>query len=239
MSNPIQLNLIPGVLCDETLFNKVIPNLNQNIATTRHSIAHFTSISDAVDSLNQNIDEPTFLLGFSLGGWVAETYARKHPNKTLGLILVSTPNSPIESKSEMAMSAVCQQLKNEPRSLENVLNESIKYYFDQSVIGEIIQEYKSMATRVGAKSAIAQYQILINQKKRLAAPTDKNLPILLIHGNSDQRANMAQQEQLMQIYPQATITSIAHSGHFVPLEKPQAMAQAINDFLKTQTSNQA
>ena len=86
-----------------------------------------------------------------------------------------------------------------------------------------------MTTRVGSESAIAQYQILINQKTRLATSTNKNLPVLLIHGHSDQRANMSQQEQLMQIYPQA---SIAHSGHFVPLEKPQAMAQEINAFFK-------
>ena len=232
MSKPIHLCLIPGVLCDETLFDKVIPHLHQNIAATSYSISHFTSISDAVGGLNQKIDEPTFLLGFSLGGWVAETFARKHPNKTLGLILVSTPNSPIESKSEMAMSSVCQRLKNEPNSLETVLNESKKYYFDQSVTDEIVQEYKSMATRVGSESAIAQYQILINQRTRLATSTNKSLPVLLIHGHSDQRANMSQQEHLMQIYPQATMTSIAHSGHFVPLEKPQAMAQEINAFCK-------
>ena len=122
MSKTTKLCLIPGVLCDEALFNKVIPHLNHDTATTIYPIAHFTSILNAVNGLNQNIDEPNFLLEFSLGRWVMETYARKHPSKTLGLILVSTPNSPIESKSEVAMSAVCQQLKKRTLFITSICN---------------------------------------------------------------------------------------------------------------------
>jgi pimeloyl-ACP methyl ester carboxylesterase len=53
-----------------------------------------SSIADEVDCLHEFLNalklfDPVYLVGHSLGAWIAVSYALKYPNKTQGLVLIS------------------------------------------------------------------------------------------------------------------------------------------------------
>src|SRR5262252_206461 len=59
-------------------------------ATPKPSDSRAYALDDYVDDLAELIDSPSFVLGFSHGGLVAQRFAARYPDNVKGLILAST-----------------------------------------------------------------------------------------------------------------------------------------------------
>lgn len=58
------------------------------------------------------------------------------------------------------------------------------------------------------------------------------IPALLIYGEQDQAAPVWYGEQYKEILPHATLEVLGGTGHFVHIEKPEAVTKAIGEFLQ-------
>ena len=217
-SQEISLCLIPGVMCDEALFEETI-----------YRIGSARSIEEAALSLDATIDRPSFILGFSLGGWVAQEYAYRYPHKTKGLVLITTTKDTVLPATKKAMQVACEKLENFP--LDEVLNSLISDYFDQSIEKKITEKYRKMAESACVSTAISQYQMIINQNEPVGGSACSHVSTLILHGNSDKRISFEEQKKLNHHFLNSTLMSVPNAGHFLPLERPKLLASMINDYL--------
>jgi malonyl-CoA O-methyltransferase len=92
--------LIPGWSFDATIFEWLLPGLAQKFRVSTAQLATFqdTVTKDRIiDEIARSINEPTWLIGWSMGGNIAIEIAFRHPEKVLGLCLISTTPHFIES----------------------------------------------------------------------------------------------------------------------------------------------
>ena len=229
MKKKISLCLIPGVFCDQSLFDETVGALNKKINTSFYVIDTPSSIEEAAISLDAEIDEPSYILSFSLGGWVAQEYAHRYPHKTKGLILISTTRDTVSSETKKNMALVCNKLEVIP--LTEMTSSLVEGYFDTSVDHTITEKFSTMAKSVGASPAINQYQIMLKQVEPIGGSTCSNIPTLILHGGSDKRNLLETQKKLKNHFTHSTFISIPNMGHFIPLEQPKVLAEMINTYL--------
>jgi len=58
-----------------------------------------------------------------------------------------------------------------------------------------------------------------------------NLPALVVCGQEDAFSTVAEMRDMARLLPQARFVEIAGAGHMSPLEQPQAVNEAIREFL--------
>ena len=233
----IRLCLIPGAFCDESLFEETVLFLNKEISSSIYTINSPRSIKEAAISLDAKIGQPSFILGFSLGGWVAQEYAYRYPHKTKGLILVSTTKDTVSAGTKKAMALACNKLETIP--LSEMISSLTESYFDKSVDNKVTEKFSSMAQSVGASSAINQYQIILKQNEPVGGPDCSNIPTLILRGGCDKRNPPETQEKLKDQFTHAKLASIPNAGHFIPLEQPKVLAEIINAYLINYTDETA
>jgi malonyl-CoA O-methyltransferase len=88
--------LLPGWSFDADIFEWLLPGLAQHfmVSTAQlESLSKNTTKDQLVDALAQSITQPTWLIGWSMGGNIAIEIAHRYPEKVLGLCLLSTTPS--------------------------------------------------------------------------------------------------------------------------------------------------
>lgn len=108
--------------------------------TPKPSDAREYALDDYVSDLDTLIAAPAFLLGFSHGGLVAQRFAARHPDKLLGLALVSTAPR-FASDVDAALQRKIDAAKNEPWIADAVLalkEEMAGQYRDDAELGAVL-----------------------------------------------------------------------------------------------------
>ena len=92
--------LIPGWSMGSDIFEWLLPGLAQHFKVNCAEVTAYPDLSDRnqfIAELAAAIDEPIWLIGWSLGGNIALDLAEQYPNKVLGLCLLSTTPQFVES----------------------------------------------------------------------------------------------------------------------------------------------
>jgi pimeloyl-ACP methyl ester carboxylesterase len=197
---------------------------------TLQSVEDFAEIIKLI--LQEENIEKCFLLGHSMGGYISLTFARKYPERLLGLGLIhSTAYPDSEEKKE-----------NRRRSIEimeqygsaNFLKTTIGGLFcdefrenNPSVVEALIKRGKSFET----KALQQYYTIMMNRTDSSDVLKNISIPVLFIIGENDKAVPL--QDILPQIpLPKKTfVTRLSNAAHMGFLEEPDKVNQAIEDFL--------
>lgn len=101
-------------------------------ATLKPSDPKAYSLDDYANDLAEIIDEPSFVLGFSHGGLVAQRFAARYPEKVCGLVLASTA-ARFSADVEAALARKVEASKGQPwlaDALEALRQEQAADYAD-------------------------------------------------------------------------------------------------------------
>ncbi len=205
----------------------------------RYSMAH--AVADLIALLDELAVERTAVLGYSLGGRVALHLALAAPKRLSALV--------VESASPGIEDAAAREArrKSDAALADDLEREGIEAFVDrwqaqplfasQSRLAPDIQERQrrqrlansplGLANSLRGMSAGAQAFLL----PQLAV---LRLPALLVAGALDERY-VAEATRLAKTLPAAALEVVADAGHAVHLERPEAFALAVGEFLKTTT----
>lgn len=166
--------------------------------------------------------KPFVLLGHSLGGAVAQTYALKHPDKLTGLVLSGTG----------------ARLRVLPQTLELWQNAAKGRAVDAYTRGsysnktsmDIVRRGWMEQRKTDPRVRHGDYQIcdrfdLMHQIQDISVPT------LVLCGTDDVMTPPMYAEYLRDHIPGAHLEMIYDAGHASYLEQPDVMAQALLKFL--------
>ncbi len=180
----------------------------------------------------QGIDR-CFVVGHSMGGYVAEAFAARYPERLLGLVLFhSTADPDTEAKKE--------DRRREIELIRAGKKETIAALFapkgfskeNRRRMREQIQRQEELICLSDDEGIIALLQGLIARADQNEMLRKLPVPELFIFGREDEFIPAEAGEQIAEAHPQAQVAWLEHSGHMGFLEEPERSAEILLDFFE-------
>jgi len=196
----------------------------------------FSKNSQLLDITNHFTKENVILVGYSMGGRAALSFATNHPDKIKGMILEST-SAGIEDPAERE-----ERIKSDEELAEFIETNSIENFIDHWMNLEIFGTQKRFSNDLLQKLRMEKLQnspIGLAQSLRgfgtgrMPYLGNKlsllDFPVLLITGELDSKFTQISQE-LVKKFP-ANHQIIKNAGHNSHLEEPDKFAKTANRYL--------
>lgn len=228
-----RLILLPGLACDAGLFDPLRPALEP------HLELHVSDVHTRGDTLQGMADAllaelpagPLWLAGCSMGGMVAMHAALRAPDRVAGLALLGT-SARADTPELVALRTQACELFAAGR-VDEVLRANVMFAFHprHAADAALVERYLQLIGRAGAAQLIRQNRAVMARpdlRPRLGAIT---CPTLVAVGEADQLTTPEHAAEIAAGIAGSRLVSIAGAGHMLTLEEPEAVAQALRQWL--------
>ena len=220
---------LPGTLCDERVF---APQVSALEATGEVCLVLplrvGTTVSDCAAWVLEHTPATFNLVGFSQGAVVAFEIMRQAPERVNRLVLIAA--NPASSNDTQR--AAWQRWRE--RVYQGRFDEVVQdlcqglYYQHQDVFCDVLL---AMAHNLGEAVLLQQLAMLESRIDSTATLAEITCPVQLIVGQHDRITSVSIHEQMLTLLPQASLSKITVSGHYVSLEQPGKVTQTLVAFL--------
>ncbi|PJD92902.1 MAG: hypothetical protein CK424_04865 [Legionella sp.] len=219
----IPIVLLPGTGCNERLWRHLLPSLPKGIQPIMPNLLHYADQKSMLDHLYHLPYEQFILMGFSMGGYLAQNFYATYPHRVSNLILLCTSG---EEK--------CMTTDLIERSIQNLMTDAylaqmIKKDTPKSRRDPLIGQIKTMLTEVGPDTVKRQMLATRERPSFLQSFPEQPVPALVIAAEGDQLVPKSAISRL--------VTSLkadvewVESGHMLPLEQPEALQSIVHRWL--------
>lgn len=234
--NTLPLVLVPGLMCDHTVWEPLLPFMgaSQTCQMIDHQSAN--SLSRMAEQLLE-VSPPKFVMaGHSMGGRVALEVLRMAPDRVAGVALMDTgylakldgAAGELEVSKRLVLLEIAQS-----KGIRAMAREWVKgmvhpsRLVDKALIETILKMFETKNSDIFARQLLA----LIFRKDATDVLKSINVPTLILCGRQDAWSPPSQHEEMLQYVPHAAMSVIEEAGHMSTMEKPQAVAEAMNRWL--------
>ena len=191
-----------------------------------------TMASDAAVVMDAAGVGSAHVLGFSMGGFIAQELALHYPEKVRALILAGTAcggREAVRAAPEVLVALEARGVK----TLEEAFWMMAPYNYDPSTLPTRLEEdlAASLRTPLQRKSYIAQLQGIASWPGSHSRLSRLDAPVLIIHGESDQLIPPENGRILANAIADAKVVMIRRAGHRFMTDQPEAASKAILSFL--------
>jgi pimeloyl-ACP methyl ester carboxylesterase len=180
--------------------------------------------------------ERTSVLGWSMGGFIAQTLALQQPGRINKLILLST--DPGGADADLASTAVWSQLTDMSGTPHEQARRLLSLLFPSDVADSVYREFGDIVA--AARSRLSPD--LVN-RQAAAMDTwhrtgvgnrlrDMNVPVLIATGTADVVIPPSNALRLVNAIPGAWLAQFNGGGHAFMAQYPRPLAELINSFLE-------
>ena len=225
------LYLLPGLLCDAYTFEHQKRALEGDFDVR---VLDFFGL-DSMTAMAQRVldDAPArfSVCGFSMGGRVALQILRLAPERLERMCLLDTgvvPTGPGEPAARQVlvdlaykegMDAVCAAW------LPPMLHPDRRK--DPAFMGPL----GDMVRRATPDIFAGQIRALLGRPDQTPLLPSINFPTVVAVGRQDEWSTVAQHEDFAKLIPNAKMVVIEDSGHFTPVEQPEALTAILRDMM--------
>ncbi|MCL3820370.1 alpha/beta fold hydrolase [Aeromicrobium wangtongii] len=173
--------------------------------------------------------EKTWIVGNSLGGWVAFQFAIEHPERLLGIVSMGTGGA----KLTKALAS-----HSNPQLTEEGIRRTLEtFVVDTSLVtDELVSLRYRSALNDTASDRLAEV-VAARDRDREALPLDMealsrlDVPVLLIHGTQDVVIPVSRTWELLQVLPRADAHIFSQCGHWSQVERAEEFNRLIGAWL--------
>lgn len=192
----------------------------------REWVEHAVRVLDALGI------EKTWIVGNSLGGWLAFQFALDHPERVAGIISMGTGGA----KLTKALKG-----HSNPTLTEEGIRDTLELFVvNKDLISDelVSLRYKS-ALNDTASSRLAEV-VAARDRDRDALPLDfdkmaeLNIPVLLIHGVQDRVIPVQRTWDILNVVPNADAHIFSQCGHWSQVERASEFNEVIGNWLTRQ-----
>ncbi|MCX7217910.1 MAG: alpha/beta hydrolase [Burkholderiales bacterium] len=229
---PLTLVLIPGFMCDASLWQAMLPELSKIAAVQFADINEGSSIAAMAERIIPSLPEHCVLIGFSLGGYVARRIAYLAPQKLAGLVLV---NSSARASTEQELQRNQQQIRMStlyPYKGQTYTALKRALHPDRSDDAPLLAHLQAMSRNLGQQIFLRQLGLL--RQDGHAELAHIKCPSLIIASRNDQMRSMQEAENMADALPNSHLNIIEDCGHMSPLERPEVVCQLLRAWLESE-----
>ena len=200
------LILIPGLLCDQTLWSSQIEALRSHADITVADITEQSTRSEMAVEVLESSPEHFSLAGFSLGSQVAVETSILHAVAVL-----------------------------EQGGFEQYLEEVYPTYVApcRAEDAELKRVFAMMARTVGVQAGLRQMRALLAIENPFTNLNQISCPTVIVGGREDRRIPPTEHQALAQEISGSELVIIDDAGHFTPLEQPGRVTAVLRHWLTT------
>ena len=224
------LVLVPGLLCDAALWREQDGALHDRQVHVA-DIRGVDSIAEMGRQVLTRAPQRFALAGHSLGGRVALEIIRQAPDRVTGLALLDTGVHPVAAGEAERRAALLERARSHglrviaedmlipamhpSRRADDQLVRDVIAMLERSTIEDLVNQFRAMLTRPDARPLLA----------RITCPT------LVLCGREDTYSPLARHEEMAQAIPNARLVIVDECGHMAPMEQPEAVTRALQEWL--------
>lgn len=190
-----------------------------------------------VDDIYEFIDENSLsgvcLIGHSMGGKTAMSFAKKHPELMEKLVVVDiAPKAyPIHHEDILVgIEAIDFDIVQSRSEAEEVL---LRYVTESRTRQFVLKNlYWVERGRLGWRFNLEAIQNHLSEMGEASKNDSFNKPTLFVRGTNSEYIAEADYENIKAMFPKAEIISIEGAGHWVHADKPEEFLEAMLAFLR-------
>jgi pimeloyl-ACP methyl ester carboxylesterase len=226
-----ELVLLPGLFCDARLWAAQVETLTKLARTQIPDFSIGESIEAMADAVLGQAPSQFALAGFSMGGLIALEVLARVPERVCRLALLSTNASgllpPVRRHLQDSIAVT------EAGGLDGYVLDAFPLYVAPRRAHDraLLEVFSAMAKRVGSVVGIRQMRALLDYVGFQDDLSRISCPTTVICGDEDRRTPVAAHKEFANLIPGSKFCVIERAGHFTPLEEPQAISDALINWL--------
>lgn len=180
------------------------------------------------------ITDPVHLCGLSMGGYIAWAFVEQHRNRLASLILCDTRATADNEAARKTRELTAQRVLREgPDFLASDLIDKLFVKSTREQRPEIIEQTKQVIRSTHPTTIAAASRAMAARPDVTDRLPSIDLPTLIIVGEHDAISPPSEMHEIADALPHATFVEIKDAGHMAPLERPEPVNAAIENFLNT------
>lgn len=234
------LVLLHGYPLDHTIWDDVAPLLEEGFDLIIPDLRGFGQ-SDVMEADDSIIDfasdiaglvshlkiKSAFLVGHSMGGYVALAFAREYSERVLGLAMISSQAQADAPDRKEGRYATAKQVLEQ--GVDPVVESMTPKLSAEPRIQDFVRELISKQRPLGLYIALAAMAERPDSTDLL--PMFK-FPVVVVHGDADALIPVERAREMKAAVPSAHYVELTGVGHMPMMENPQAVADALKFFAK-------
>ena len=225
------LILVPGLLCDEALWDPQLRFLSDISLMTVGESHLDDSFPEMAARILASAPDRFSLAGLSMGGYVCMEIMAQAPERVERLALFDTSARADSSdqtrrrKALIELASIGKFKGVTPRLLPLLIHSDRRS--DETLTQSIID----MAGRIGQDGFLRQQTAIMNRPDRRGEITSYEIPTMIVCGRQDALTPVDLHEEMADLIPEARLCIIEECGHLPTLERPYAATALMRDWL--------
>ncbi|WP_138499572.1 alpha/beta fold hydrolase [Nostoc sp. PA-18-2419] len=178
--------------------------------------------------------EKVYLVGHSLGGWIAASYVLKYPEKVNGMVLLAPEGVEIPGQQEYCQKM--RQLLNYPplivKSLRSLISLTKILGWHEKVIQELQLRQDLLRYPIACQLLFKRQQAEIEAELLQKRLYTIEVPVLILQGSQDTPDALAKSKVYAQLTPKVELKMIPHAKNDLPQSGAEDTAINIREFVK-------
>ena len=231
---------IPGLANNEILWENQLKSLSYTpqIKLFVYTNTHLKSIKEVVKDLAKTYTGDLYIVGMSMGGYIALEFAKLYPERVKSLFLISTT-----AKEDNVIRKEIRQ--KQLKKIEEIGYEEVYKNFTRAVIpkgttnyNEIEKKVNKMAEMIGAKGYHNQSKVIMSRNSYLQDLEHFKFPIYFAIGGKDKLMNAKENIKIMEEKVKKIKTILfKEAGHLIPLEYPAKLNTLLKEWIQDEKIN--
>lgn len=192
---------------------------------------------DAIAILDAlNINEPALVCGVSMGGYVAQHIAARHPTRVRGLVLCDTKLDADTPEARKSRAGLSEKIgRRGTRLLISTMLETLLAQSAEARRKSQRSEIEALLHQVIERQAVVTVQASLtamgNRPDMTASMQALDIPLLLVVGEEDTFTPPSVMQAIQKLLPDSKLVCIPQAGHLSPLEAPEVFNTEVINFL--------
>lgn len=238
--------LIHGVGLDHNMWEKQVQVLDNYFKViTYDMLGHGRSeklstpcnLSDFVDQINVLINflalESVHIVGFSMGGMVAQAFAIEHPDKVETLTVMNAVANRTTNQRNAILSRVQEvELKGHTATIEP----AIRRWFNKEFIDQHPEEVQQIRKRLqdnDSTSYLQAYRVFATADAELFPKIDQiECQTLILTGEYDVGSTPTMAKEMSNRIPNSRVSVVSGMKHMMPLEDYKTVNKELLSFIR-------
>lgn len=236
----LPLLLVPGLLCDETVWSAQAIALGRGrpvLSGPFDPPEDVDRLDDMARHLLAAVTAARFAVaGHSMGGRIALEIQRLAPERVAGLALLDSGTAPVpaaaaggaEQRSRLALVALARR-----EGMHAVAAQWLPPMVHPRVVGSpLFDRMVAMVKRNSPARFAAQVQALLHRRDAGPVLRDTRCPVALLCGRQDRWSPPERHLAMQALVPGAVLELVDECGHMSPMEQPEAVTTALAAWLE-------
>ena len=211
----------------------VLDSPGHGISEVKGEVHSMDYLADVVDAALGALGiEKAYIVGHSMGGYVALAVCERHPQRVAGVVLLhSTPNADSEEKRKNREREIAIVKSGKKELLAKSAPEAGFAADNRRRCSAYIEDLAEIVHLTEDEGIVALLGGMISRKDQNEMLRNLPAPQLFILGRKDGYIVPEVAEAMVAAHPQAEVVWMENSGHMSFIEEPEACASALLNFV--------